>query len=146
MKKICQLCGNEIEGNLSKCPHCGQVQKILSQKPVPKPLKVFNIKIGLPTVSEALRIAKGKMNSARHNHVKIVKLVHGYGSTGKGGKIRVELRRELLRMKNDGILHDVIFGEDFTTNNCKQLFRRFPELKEDEDKNRGNKGITLVEL
>ena len=140
----CQRCGNEINSN--KCPYCGHTQSGVNSTTKIKSIQKVNIKIDLPTVAEALRIAKQKINSARSNNVCVLKIVHGYGSTGKGGKIRIELRKELFKMKSKRLIGDVIFGEDFSTNKCKQLIRRFSELKKDEDFNRGNKGITLVEL
>jgi len=142
--RTCQRCGNEI--NTSNCPYCGHSQpgKIPTSKA--KSIQKVNIKIDLPTVSEAIRISKLKINSARTKGISVLKLVHGYGSSGKGGKIRIELREELFKMKNIGLISNVIFGEDFSTNKCKQLLRRIPEIKNDEDFNRGNKGITLVEL
>ena len=140
----CQKCGNEIESN--KCPHCGHSQSVIKSNIKTKSIQKVNIKIDLPTVSEAIRIAKQKINSARTKGVGVLKLVHGYGSSGKGGKIRIELREELLKMKSRRMISDVIFGEDFSRNKCKQLLRRFPELKDEEDFNHNNKGVTLVEL
>ncbi len=146
--KFCDICGNDIEDHASKCPFCGNAQKKSKSNSVVKTrqLQKINIKIGLPTVSEALRLTKQKMNLARQNHVGVLKIVHGYGSTGKGGKIRIELRKELEKMSNIGIISNIIYGENFTPNACKQLLRRFPDLKDDNDLNKGNKGITLIEL
>lgn len=145
---LCQRCGNELPGNSSKCPYCGHLMKNGNSASAisPKQCKKINIKIGLPTVSEALREAKAQISQARRNHIGVVKLVHGYGSTGKGGAIRVELRKELEKMKNTRLINEVVYGENFSPNRCKQLLRRFSELKNDEDLNKGNKGITLVEL
>ena len=146
LMKLCDRCGNEIDN--TKCPYCGMIQKnaVRNQNPIPQQIKKINIKIGLPTVNEATRRAKQELTRARKNQQAVVKLVHGYGSSGKGGKIRIALRDELRRMKNTGIVHNVIPGEEFTPKACKQLLRRFSFLKNDEDLNQHNKGITIVEL
>lgn len=144
----CAICGNIYDINYVKCPFCGHFQTShvsTIEKKHNKILKI-NVKIDMPTVSEAIRLAKHKLADASRNKVAVVKLVHGYGSTGKGGKIHIALREELIKMKNIGMVKDVIPGEVFTPKHCKQLIRRFPELKKDDDCNRGNKGITLIEL
>ena len=43
-----------------------------------------------------------------------VKLIHGYGSSGKGGKIRLEVRAYLERQKARGKIRDYIPGERFS--------------------------------
>ena len=144
---ICSICGNELPGKVATCPYCGNaIARGKASSGKPKTIKKFNIKSGLPTVSEAIQQAKLRLSQARRSHVSIVKLVHGYGSTGVGGAIRVELRKELKNMQQTGILCDVIYGEEFSISNCRQLVRRFPDLKADEDFNKSNKGITIVVL
>ncbi len=143
--KLCERCGNEI--NQIKCPYCGQIQKdIPTPSSKPKGFQKINIKIGLPTVSEAIRTAKAELRKARKENIGVVKLVHGYGSSGTGGAIRVNLRAELKRMLDSGLLRSVIHGESFSRGNCKQLLHRFPSLKSDHDMGRRNRGITIVEL
>ncbi|MFP4548886.1 MAG: hypothetical protein ACLFQM_12205 [Fidelibacterota bacterium] len=146
--KLCERCGNEIDISALKCPYCGMIQQQKTGLPTTKSPQIekINIKIGLPTVNEALRRAKQELHRARRNQYAVVKLVHGYGSSGEGGKIRIALRDELRRMKNTGIIRNVIPGEEFTPKACKQLLRRFSFLRDEEDLNQHNKGITIVEL
>ncbi|MBN2280514.1 MAG: hypothetical protein JXQ65_08040 [Candidatus Marinimicrobia bacterium] len=144
--KTCEQCGNEIQNNLKICPHCGFTQSSVKKAAKSKSFQKINLKIDLPTVDEALQSARRKINTARSKGLGVLKLVHGYGSSGVGGRIRIELRKELLQMKTRHLVRNVIFGEDFTPAKCKQLLRRFPELEKDEDYQRRNKGITLVEL
>ena len=47
------------------------------------------------------------------SRVKVVKLIHGYDSTGRGGKIRIGIRNELATMQRRGLIKDYIPGEEF---------------------------------
>ncbi len=82
------------------------------------------------------------------NNVNVLTLIHGYGSSGKGGVIRLECRKVLEFLKNKGIISDFIPGEDFNKRSgaVKALLRRYPQLGQDKHLNRGNRGITLVIL
>jgi len=45
---------------------------------------------------------------------KLIKIVHGYGSTGVGGKIRTAVRQRLKSKKATGSIMDFIPGEEFS--------------------------------
>ena len=89
-----------------------------------------------------------ELRRAEIDGVKFVKFVHGYGSTGVGGEIRLAVQNGLLRRQSQGELKAVIFGEDWRISNeaTWELLKRFPELKSDSDLGRANKGITIVVL
>ncbi len=75
-----------------------------------------------------------------------MKLIHGYGSSGKGGRIRVEARACLIRMKERRAADDP--GEEFTIFELRTpgRFQRCPGLRRDPDLERHNNGITVVVL
>lgn len=77
-----------------------------------------------------------------------VKLIHGYGSSGAGGRIRVEARRRLDRMKAGGEIWGYIPGESFSIFDSDTLaaFQRCPTLRRDRDLERHNNGVTFVLL
>ncbi len=50
------------------------------------------------------------------SRVKVLKLIHGYDSTGRGGKIRIGIRNELATMQRRGLIKDYIPGEEFGPN------------------------------
>lgn len=85
---------------------------------------------------------------AHQDGTQLLKLIHGYGSKGIGGVLRDACRAMLARHKRDGRIHDFIPGEDFRISNeaTWDLLKRSPELKQDRDLGRGNKGITIVLL
>ena len=48
---------------------------------------IINIKEGMPKVDVATRKLRLELNTLRRVGVNQVKIIHGYGSTGKGGLI-----------------------------------------------------------
>lgn len=80
---------------------------------------------------------------ARRTGVKVIKVIHGYGSSGTGGVLRTELRRMLSGMKNRV---SVICGENFSIFNesTRQALTKYPELRRDRDLENANNGITLI--
>lgn len=77
-----------------------------------------------------------------------VKLIHGYGSTGKGGAIRSAVRRELNLRAEAGEIRCYICGEDFSPfdESSRWAIARYPYLCRDQDYARINHGITIVVL
>ena len=140
---ICRMCGNEIEKAI--CPYCNTSNQ--SEYYSPKLLKrvdTVNIKENTPTVEEALRNADRLISHSKMNGIKVLKIIHGYGSTGVGGAIRIAVRQKLRKL-NYG---KMIVGEEFTTmdQNTQILLNQFPDLKSDSDLNNNNLGVTFFIL
>jgi hypothetical protein len=78
----------------------------------------------------------------------LVKLIHGYGSTGAGGEIRIAVQNRLREMSERGEIRGVIFGENWSKSDERawKIVQARPELKQDRDLGKGNRGITIVEL
>ena len=110
------------------------------------PFKTLNIEAGLPTVDEARQLLLTELRQAKQSGVLAVKIIHGYGSTGKGGALRGALRSSLLRRKKEGLVTRVIFGEKWSVfeEDARYAIDHCPELRHDRDLGRGNEGITLV--
>ena len=111
-------------------------------------LREVNIKSGMPTVDEAIRKITYNIKNAKPLGVSAIKFIHGYGSTGKGGGIRIESRKYLERQKARGEIKGFIFGEDFSIfdENTRKAFLVCDELRRDEDLERHNNGVTIVLL
>ena len=97
---------------------------------------------------EALSRMQGELRRARADGIVMLKFVHGYGSTGKGGEIRIAVQNALLKRMQQGEVQAVIFGENWRISDetTWALLRKWPELKQDFDLGRENKGITIVIL
>ena len=111
-------------------------------------LKVLNIESGMPTVEEARHLLLAEVKKAKQSGVKALKIIHGYGSTGKGGALRGALRNSLLRRKKEGFVTRVIFGEKWSVfeDDTRYAIEHCPDLRNDRDLNRSNEGITIAIL
>jgi hypothetical protein len=111
-------------------------------------IKTVNLKSDMPQVHEALQRLDRELAVARQEKAKLLKLVHGYGSTGAGGDIRIAVQKRLLEIVQSGQLRGCIFGEDWSKSDeaAWKLLQSHPELKSDSDLGRRNLGITIVLL
>jgi len=111
-------------------------------------MRVVNLKEGMPQVREAMSRMEGELRRARAEGVKVVKFVHGYGSSGVGGEIRIAVQNGLLKRLSQGESKVVIFGENWriADETTWELLKKMPELKSDVDLGRQNKGSTVVVL
>jgi hypothetical protein len=111
-------------------------------------LTVVNLKSGMPTVEEAKRRLLESLYAPRGASGPLVKIIHGYGSSGTGGSIRTAIRELLAEWQRGGKVLTVIRGEDWSIfdSASQGLRERYPALKNDEDLDRGNAGVTFVEF
>jgi len=111
-------------------------------------LREVNIKSDMPTVDDAIRRITYNIKNAGAFGVTAIKFIHGYGSTGKGGAIRIEARKYLDRKKLSGEIKGYITGEEFSIFNesTRKAFLVCDELRRDNDIERHNNGITIVIL
>ena len=109
---------------------------------------VANLEEGMPTGQQALLRLDYELHNARRAGAELVKIIHGYGSSGRGGALRDIIQKDLRRRVEEGRLSGFIAGEDFRVANesAWMLLKRFPGLKRDRDWCRGNRGISIVVL
>jgi hypothetical protein len=102
----------------------------------------------MPQVHEALQRLDRELSLARQSKSTLLKLVHGYGSSGEGGDIRIAVQKYLLEMTQSGKIRGCIFGEDWSKSNDStwKLLQSHPETKSDSDLGRRNRGITVILL
>jgi hypothetical protein len=102
----------------------------------------------MPPVHEALQRMDRELALARQNKLKLLKVIHGYGSTGVGGDIRVAVQKRLREMAENGQIRGCIFGENWTKSDDQawKLLQVQMELKSDSDLGRCNRGITIILL
>jgi len=107
-----------------------------------------NLEAGMPTVEVAKSRMTAALRSAKAQRMTALKLIHGYGSSGYGGRIRTGVRRELSLMKQSGTIKEVVTGEEFSPfEECaRRALQLCPELARDRDYTRCNQGITVVIL
>src|SRR5260221_14458622 len=75
-----------------QCYPCSSVVKSLLMSRKPAHIKVVNLEEGMPTVEQARLRMEHELHAARQQRCTAVKLIHGYGSSGAGGALRIELQ------------------------------------------------------
>ncbi len=111
-------------------------------------IRTFNVEAGLPTLDEARRLVAAEIKQAKREGAKVLKVIHGYGSSGKGGALCVGLRKSFGLRKKEGVIKEAIAGEDFSIFNQTVLamLEAVPGLRRDSDLNGANEGVTFVWL
>ena len=104
----------------------------------------INIKEDMPTVNEAMDVLRKYVEGCKRG--KCVVIVHGYGSSGKGGAIREKARQWLEAQKRSGKITHVIYGENIDIFNFEalDLKKKHSELKPLFDT--CNHGVTVIEI
>jgi hypothetical protein len=102
----------------------------------------------MPPVDEAIQRLDREIASARQQRSKFFKIIHGYGSSGEGGDIRIAVQKRLVEMIGRGEVRACIFGEKWSKSDEQTwaLINANVELKQDHDLGRKNPGITIVVL
>lgn len=111
-------------------------------------MKTVNLEQDFPSIEQARVRLRAEIATARAAGVKVLKVIHGYGSSGVGGDLRYALQATLRQMADAGEVTDSIYGENWRKSDERAwaLLKRMPALKQDPDLGRGNKGITVVVL
>lgn len=100
----------------------------------------------MPTVDQALKQLGFQIQHTRKMGCTAMKIIHGYGSSGTGGKIRTASRKYLTQMKSAGEIRDFIQGEKFSIfeEATRRAFSRCDDLRRDKDLDRYNNGVTFI--
>lgn len=108
----------------------------------------LNLEKGMPSVDTARMNLDQGIRTAKARGVKIVKLIHGYGSSGKGGLIKRDVRTVLQEYKRTGRIKEFVGGEDFSPFNAqtRKIIDACPQAAKDRDCALANHGITVVLL
>lgn len=110
--------------------------------------RTINLKIDRPTVDEARARLKSALDEARRAHVTVLKIIHGYGSSGEGGAIKQAIHRSLWRRCHEGLIRHYIPGErwELFDVETQQVLAACPAAARDADLNNCNEGVTIVLL
>jgi hypothetical protein len=102
----------------------------------------------MPQVAEALQRLHRELAFARQQNETTLKIIHGYGSSGAGGDIRIAIQKRVHELAAENKIRACIFGEDWSKSHDEswKLLQSQPALKSDHDLGRRNRGITIVLL
>jgi len=111
-------------------------------------VRTFNIEADFPGLDDARRRVIAEVRKAKREGVRVLKIIHGYGSSGKGGKLCVGLRKSFRLRKEEGVIKDFIAGEAFSIFHepTLALLEAVPELRGDPDLDAINEGVTILWL
>jgi len=89
---------------------------------------------------------KLELATLRRVGVQTVKIIHGYGSTGDGGAIRIAARNFLCEQLEANRIKAFCPGENFGPfeSSGRKMIALAPSLRQDPDWGRQNDGITIV--
>jgi hypothetical protein len=78
----------------------------------------------------------------------VLRIIHGWGSGGTGGKIKQQVHRRLETMLHQSKIKSFTPGEHYSdrTNAGRDLFRKFPNLKKTLRSDADNPGISFIEI
>ena len=111
-------------------------------------IKTLNLEEGRPSLASASSRLLDQLRLAREQGFAAVKVIHGYGSHGVGGELRIAIQGMLARMAHDGDIQAFVAGEDWRVSDetTWRLIQKHRELKQDHDLGKGNKGVSIVVL
>jgi hypothetical protein len=111
-------------------------------------VRTVNVEADLPSLDEARRQVIEEIRRAKQDRIRVLKVIHGWGSSGKGGKLCHGLRKSFALRKKEGVIKDFIPGEEFSIFNqvVLAMLDAAPGLRGDPDLNSTNEGVTLIWL
>ena len=138
----CLECGNPrpLMGN---CKHCGSTN-------LPQALTdtvVINLETGSPTAEEALERLTQHVRATGEAGIRTLIVIHGYGSSGSGGKIKWFVRDALEHNYFSDRVDEYYFGEDLAlgSSGYQAVMKRRASLKQHLSQFKiGNAGMTIL--
>ena len=108
-------------------------------------LKTLNLK-DIASIDGSIAIMQMEIENAQREGVTVLKLIHGYGSHGKGGSTLKEVRRILSFMKKQGKVKNFFNGDKWNLfeEEAIDILNKDKTIVNDCDLNRKNPGITIV--
>ena len=140
----CPECGNP-RGMIGECRQCGS-----DELPIPySDTMVLNLKFDSPSAQEALDRLTTALRRASEVGIKAMILIHGYGASGEGGRIKWAVHDALENNYFSDRVDEYHFGENtaFASDAYHALLRRRPGLKAHlKHFKEGNAGMTVLIL
>lgn len=109
-------------------------------------IRYVNLKQGMPYVDEAVSRLNSEIARAKRDHIEALILIHGYGSKGVGGKIRIGVQQELRILEASGNIRAWVSGENWNESNriATNIIDECPALEDDPDLGAHNAGMSIV--
>lgn len=143
----CSTCGNPVPRSSAVCPYCESPLSRDAEKKA-SVVKTVNLKEGNLHSDTAADRMEVILANARAGGTKVVILIHGYGSAGKGGSTKEVVRARLATLLRSRRVRTVVFGEDFgpTNDDAIRIASVQTTLLAPHLFGAGNQGVTIVAL
>ncbi|MEM7391552.1 MAG: Smr/MutS family protein [Verrucomicrobiota bacterium] len=107
-----------------------------------------NLKEDHPTVEQALARLESVLATERQRGVRLVRIIHGWGSSGHPGKIKAAVLQQLHVYRHQNRIKDFVPGDDYSdhSRSGQILLAAHPKLRDSLRTDRNNPGITFVAL
>jgi hypothetical protein len=128
---------------MGDCTHCGSTD-------LPQALTdtvVINLEAGGPTAEEALERLTTQVRAASEAGIRALIVIHGYGSSGSGGKIKWVVRDALENNYFSDRVDEYYFGEDLAlgSSGYQAVIKRRASFKQHLSQFKiGNAGMTIL--
>jgi hypothetical protein len=145
---ICSDCGNNRHLFATECPFCGLNSYLLGPN-TKWQIQTINLEMNMPSSDEALERFHIQIEKLRSKGLRVVKVIHGHGSSGKGGIIRHAFRNAMEYGLWREYVLDVYYGEILSpkSSSFQELTKTYPAIKKSITKDiYNNPGITLLVL
>ena len=111
-------------------------------------IRVVNIKKDNPNADYAMYLLDEEIKYSKAIGNRVIIVIHGYGSHGRGGIIKKELKSYLPYLKKKGKISDFVFGENWgELNDTKKIICKIsPEIILHENLQSINSGISVILL
>lgn len=123
----CSECGN-TRSLFGDCSHCGSSLAPLLAVDVIE----LNIKHDNPSVNDALDNLAIKIRELQELGIRVIILIHGYGSSGEGGRIKRAIHEALELNRYADRVDEYFYGENLPYGSpaYHELMKKRPSLKQ----------------
>ena len=142
----CNTCGNPIPGGLHQCPYFDSFDIEIDQKSLRE--RRADIGHSNQSVLQALAQLDREIIISRKRGDDVLVIIHGHGSTGEGGQIKVRVRQHLAKLNSSNRYTAYLPGEHLHDGypQIRKLGSSHVDLRRLTDWERGNHGIVLIFL
>ncbi len=111
-------------------------------------MAIINLEEGMPTADLAKKKMIAGLEKIKKQGGGPVKIIHGYGSSGQGGAIRLAIQKSLALRRESGWIKAYVPGEKWEIFNdeARRIIDLAPGIRQDKDLGRSNLGVSIIFL
>ncbi len=109
-------------------------------------IKIINVKRNNTIGGYANLLIDQEISNSKFTEIRVLIVIHGYGSSGKGGVIKQEVLDHLILLKKFKKIKDFVKGEEWGNLNetSKEMAALFPELILNSQIQNNNAGVSII--